>query len=427
MSSSQKLVENCKFRVLKSAFHLFPCIIDSCVKMKVSRSLVVLIALCMLDLLLAGRIFGINFLMSPGDSKTGSVTDSAKPDNVECKDDVCTIKPASSLADDASILSEWERANKDEVSVDVDPPSEEEPASLPAETETEAELDPTEESSAAEEQVFEPPSDHLAELQKLGWSEIEAIKALNTTNNNLDAAAALLEFEQEQEENYIELAKELVSKDWDAGAALMAIRETNGSLPLAEELLHNEEQALIEEFNRSVVDLMQNGWEEIAARTALRLQFTISQRRSLGYNDSFSRETLDAIRPSLHPSVSQVQTPQKASSATSSSSTKSASKQGTETPPKPANKADVVFEIDSNNFQKIVLESPVPVLLDVYADWCGPCKQLTPILEDAAVRAGGMFRLCKINVDKERSMVDALDTRGFPTVYAVGKGKFTDR
>jgi thioredoxin-like negative regulator of GroEL len=56
-----------------------------------------------------------------------------------------------------------------------------------------------------------------------------------------------------------------------------------------------------------------------------------------------------------------------------------------------------VFEVTSENFQKIVLESPVPVLVDVYADWCGPCKQLGPLLEGAAMKSGGMFRLAKVS------------------------------
>ena len=56
-----------------------------------------------------------------------------------------------------------------------------------------------------------------------------------------------------------------------------------------------------------------------------------------------------------------------------------------------------MFEVTSENFQKIVLESPVPVLVDVYADWCGPCKQLGPLLEGAAMKSGGMFRLAKVS------------------------------
>lgn len=59
----------------------------------------------------------------------------------------------------------------------------------------------------------------------------------------------------------------------------------------------------------------------------------------------------------------------------------------------------------------MVIESPVPVLLDVYADWCGPCKQLGPMLEEMAVRSGGMFRLAKVNSDKNRGVSDVLQVR----------------
>ena len=75
----------------------------------------------------------------------------------------------------------------------------------------------------------------------------------------------------------------------------------------------------------------------------------------------------------------------------------------------------------------MVLESPVPVLVDVYADWCGPCKQLGPILEEAAVNSGGMFRLAKVNSDTERALSEALNVQGLPTVFSVNSGKFTDR
>jgi thiol-disulfide isomerase/thioredoxin len=56
--------------------------------------------------------------------------------------------------------------------------------------------------------------------------------------------------------------------------------------------------------------------------------------------------------------------------------------------PKPARKVDCVFEATSANFQQLVLESKVPVLVDIYADWCGPCKQLGPMLESAAMKSG---------------------------------------
>ena len=93
--------------------------------------------------------------------------------------------------------------------------------------------------------------------------------------------------------------------------------------------------------------------------------------------------------------------------------------------PTPAKKEDCVFEVTSENFQKIVLESPVPVLVDVYADWCGPCKQLGPMLESAAMKSGGMFRLAKVNSDKESSLAQTLEVQGLPTVFACNAGKST--
>jgi len=91
--------------------------------------------------------------------------------------------------------------------------------------------------------------------------------------------------------------------------------------------------------------------------------------------------------------------------------------------PKPAKKEDVVFEASADQIQKLVLESPVPVLVDVYADWCGPCKALGPALEDMAIKAGGMFRLVKINSDNERAVSGALEVTALPTVFGIRDGK----
>jgi thioredoxin len=88
-----------------------------------------------------------------------------------------------------------------------------------------------------------------------------------------------------------------------------------------------------------------------------------------------------------------------------------------------ASKADVVFEATTAQIQELVLESPVPVLLDIYADWCGPCKVLGPALEDMAVKSGGLFRLVKVNTDKERPVSDALEVSALPTVFAIRDGR----
>ena len=69
-------------------------------------------------------------------------------------------------------------------------------------------------------------------------------------------------------------------------------------------------------------------------------------------------------------------------------STSGKTTQSADAKPKPARKEDCVFEATAANFQQLVLESKVPVLVDIYADWCGPCKQLGPMLESAAMKSG---------------------------------------
>lgn len=91
--------------------------------------------------------------------------------------------------------------------------------------------------------------------------------------------------------------------------------------------------------------------------------------------------------------------------------------------PTPAKKEDVIFEGTTEDLQKLVIESPVPVLLDVYADWCGPCKQLTPALEQICINAGGMLRLVKINTDQQRQISGALEVKSLPTIFGMRDGK----
>jgi thioredoxin 1 len=91
--------------------------------------------------------------------------------------------------------------------------------------------------------------------------------------------------------------------------------------------------------------------------------------------------------------------------------------------PRPAARDDVIFEATAALIQELVLESPVPVLLDIYADWCGPCKALSPILEDMAVKSGGTLRLVKVNSDNERAVSQALEVSALPTIFGVRNGK----
>lgn len=75
--------------------------------------------------------------------------------------------------------------------------------------------------------------------------------------------------------------------------------------------------------------------------------------------------------------------------------------------------------------QDMVLRSPVPVVLHCYADWCAPCKELTPVLESAVARAGGASKMAfaVLNVDEEPELAEKLQVKSLPTVFGVFQGR----
>lgn len=88
-----------------------------------------------------------------------------------------------------------------------------------------------------------------------------------------------------------------------------------------------------------------------------------------------------------------------------------------------------ICDVEESNFDKLVIEQSheLPILLDIGAEWCAPCKVLTPRLEKLASEYGGKFLLAKVDADENMRIAGRHKVRGFPTVIAYSRGQETDR
>jgi thioredoxin len=86
-----------------------------------------------------------------------------------------------------------------------------------------------------------------------------------------------------------------------------------------------------------------------------------------------------------------------------------------------------VRELTAAEFSREVLLSPVPVVIDVYADWCGPCRALAPLLEKYAELYDGEVKFVKVNLDSEPDVAGAYRVEAVPTLLFFQDGELRDR
>ena len=85
------------------------------------------------------------------------------------------------------------------------------------------------------------------------------------------------------------------------------------------------------------------------------------------------------------------------------------------------------IKVTAENFEKEVLNSDRPVLVDFWASWCGPCMMLAPVLFGIDKDYGDRVKVCKVNVDEEPALADRFGINAIPAVYAFKDGVMTGK
>ena len=87
----------------------------------------------------------------------------------------------------------------------------------------------------------------------------------------------------------------------------------------------------------------------------------------------------------------------------------------------------MILEVSSENFEEKVLKSDKTVLVDFWASWCGPCRMLSPIVDEVAEEAGNNIQVCKVNVDEEGDLATQYNVMSIPTLVVIQNGKEVKR
>lgn len=85
------------------------------------------------------------------------------------------------------------------------------------------------------------------------------------------------------------------------------------------------------------------------------------------------------------------------------------------------------YKFNENNFADEVIKSDIPVMIDFYAEWCGPCRMMSPIVKDFANDYAGKVKIGKINVDEESNLAMRFGVQSIPSFIFIKNGKVIER
>ena len=87
----------------------------------------------------------------------------------------------------------------------------------------------------------------------------------------------------------------------------------------------------------------------------------------------------------------------------------------------------MVHKFDESNFEAEVLQSDLPVFVDFYADWCGPCKMMSPVIDKLAEEYNGRIKVGKVNVDEEQELAINFNVMSIPMLAVFRDGKMVNQ